>query len=166
MKHLVGNPEFAFVEADIVNADLPAIFDEYRPEVVFHLAAQIDVRTSVPMEAPRSGKPPGRPQPPPPPRRGGAPAAVEAPSVAEGSNISSAPAGDFNELEDWRRVYEEFLALKKQCVEDTTSLSFEKFKGTLQRNKDALVARHNCTRVKFTVYVKEGKAALKASPVK
>jgi hypothetical protein len=69
-------------------------------------------------------------------------------------------------MADWRRVYEEFLALKKQCGEDTASLTFEKFKGTLQRNKDALVQRHSCTRVKFTVYEKEGKAALKASPVK
>jgi len=56
--------------------------------------------------------------------------------------------------------------VKKQCGEPTSALSFEKFKGTLQRNKEALVARHACTRVKFTVYVKEGKAALKASPVK
>ena len=56
--------------------------------------------------------------------------------------------------------------MKHQCGESTTPLTFEKFKGTLQRNKDALVARHNCNRVKFTVYVKEGKAALKASPVK
>jgi UDP-glucose 4-epimerase len=47
LEHLVGNPEFAFVEADIVNADLPEILDEHRPEVVFHLAAQIDVRHSV-----------------------------------------------------------------------------------------------------------------------
>ncbi len=69
-------------------------------------------------------------------------------------------------MADWRKVYEEFLALKQQCGEPTANLTFEKFKGTLQRNKDALVARHNCTRVKFTVYVKEGKAALKASPVK
>src|ERR1700684_2431170 len=47
LEHLVGNPEFAFVEADIVSADLQAILDEHRPEVVFHLAAQIDVRRSV-----------------------------------------------------------------------------------------------------------------------
>jgi len=87
--------------------------------------------------------------------------------VAEASKITPASAaGDFDELEDWRRVYEEFLALKKQCGEPTAPLTFEKFKGTLQRNKDALVERHNCSRVKFTVYVKDGKAALKASPVK
>jgi UDP-glucose 4-epimerase len=47
LEHLAANPEFSFVEADIVTADLRAILDEYRPEVVFHLAAQIDVRRSV-----------------------------------------------------------------------------------------------------------------------
>ena len=73
---------------------------------------------------------------------------------------------EFDEMADWRKVYEEFLQLKKQCGEDTSTLTFEKFKGTLQRNKDALVQRHGGTRVKFTVYEKEGKAALKASPVK
>jgi hypothetical protein len=132
----------------------------------------IDVRTSVMMEPPRAGpprppSPPGRPMPPVPPRRPGAPA--EALNVAEASTISHLPAdptGDYNEIEDWRRVYEEFIAVKKQCGEPTGPLTFEKFRGTLQRNKDALVARHNCARVRFTVYIKEGKAALKASPVK
>jgi UDP-glucose 4-epimerase len=47
LEHLGDNPEFVFVEADIVTADLQAILDEHRPEVVFHLAAQIDVRRSV-----------------------------------------------------------------------------------------------------------------------
>jgi UDP-glucose 4-epimerase len=47
LEHLVDNPEFFFVDADIVTADLLAIFDQHRPEVVFHLAAQIDVRHSV-----------------------------------------------------------------------------------------------------------------------
>jgi UDP-glucose 4-epimerase len=47
IEHLVDTAGFAFVEADIVTADLLAILDEHRPEVVFHLAAQIDVRHSV-----------------------------------------------------------------------------------------------------------------------
>jgi len=47
LEHLVDEPDFFFVEADIVTADLGAVLDEYRPEVVFHLAAQIDVRRSV-----------------------------------------------------------------------------------------------------------------------
>ncbi|MFN8228202.1 MAG: GDP-mannose 4,6-dehydratase [Mycobacterium sp.] len=47
IEHLADNPEFFFVEADIVEADLDTILEEYHPEVVFHLAAQIDVRHSV-----------------------------------------------------------------------------------------------------------------------
>jgi UDP-glucose 4-epimerase len=47
LEHLADNLAHAFVEADIVTADLDAVLDEHRPEVVFHLAAQIDVRHSV-----------------------------------------------------------------------------------------------------------------------
>jgi len=121
-----------------------------------------------PIPEPAAAKPKGPPprRPPAPP----APAPAGEPAVAEGSQVQplAAMAAEeaFDEMADWRKVYEEFLALKQQCGEPTANLTFEKFKGTLQRNKDALVARHNCTRVKFTVYVKEGKAALKASPVK
>jgi hypothetical protein len=124
----------------------------------------LDVRVSAPTPAPSPGA-----KPPPPPRRPPpAPGAASPPEIAV-PEPAGQPAGrdnDFDELADWRRVYEEFIGLKRQCGEETGSLTFDKFKGTLQRNKDALVARHSCTRVKFTVYVKEGKAALKASPVK
>lgn len=47
IEHLADNPEFFFVETDIVTADLETILEEYHPEVVYHLAAQIDVRRSV-----------------------------------------------------------------------------------------------------------------------
>jgi UDP-glucose 4-epimerase len=47
LEHLADSREFFFVQADIVTADLHAILDQYRPEVVLHLAAQIDVRHSV-----------------------------------------------------------------------------------------------------------------------
>ena len=127
-------------------------------------------RSASPISDDAAGR--GRPQPPPPPRRpppspNAAAAPQDAPQVAEASFAAALPMDDsFDEVEDWRKVYEEFVSVKRQCGEPTAPLTFEKFKGTLQRNKDALVARHNCNRVKFTVYVKEGKAALKASPVK
>jgi UDP-glucose 4-epimerase len=47
IEHLADNGDFDFVEADIVSADLDALLAGMRPEVVFHLAAQIDVRHSV-----------------------------------------------------------------------------------------------------------------------
>ncbi|MHA3019030.1 NAD-dependent epimerase/dehydratase family protein [Mycobacterium sp. BMJ-28] len=42
-----ANPNFTFVEADIVDADLATIIAQAKPEVIFHLAAQISVRHSV-----------------------------------------------------------------------------------------------------------------------
>jgi hypothetical protein len=73
---------------------------------------------------------------------------------------------EVDEDTEWRGVFKEFLGLKKRLGEPTEGLTFEKFRGTLQRNKDALVQRHGCARVSFRVYEKQGKAALKASPVK
>jgi hypothetical protein len=71
-----------------------------------------------------------------------------------------------DEAAEWKRVYEEFVRLKKECGEPTDGISFEKFKNTLRKNRDQLLQRHACKSVRFSVYVKEGKAALKASPVR
>jgi len=70
------------------------------------------------------------------------------------------------ETNDWLVVYEEFVRTKKQCGEATDGLTFDKFQHTLKKNRDALMQRHGCKRVKFSVYVKEGRASLKATPVK
>jgi hypothetical protein len=80
-------------------------------------------------------------------------------NAADGGNAAAAT----DEETEWKGVFEQFLALKEQCGEPTAGMTFEKFKSTLQRNKDALLQR-GATAVKFTVYVKEGKASLKATP--
>lgn len=67
---------------------------------------------------------------------------------------------------EWHKVYEEFLRTKRECSEPTEGLTFEKFQQTLKKNRDALMQRHGCKRVKFSVYVKEGRASLKATPVR
>ena len=67
---------------------------------------------------------------------------------------------------EWHQVYEEFLRTKRECNEPTDGLTFEKFQQTLKKNRDALMQRHGCKRVKFSVYVKEGRASLKATPVR
>ncbi len=64
------------------------------------------------------------------------------------------------------QVYEEFIALKQECGEPTENLTFERFSKKLQKNEDALISKHACRMVRFQVYEKNGKAALKASPVK
>lgn len=67
---------------------------------------------------------------------------------------------------EWHQVYEEFVRTKRECHEPTDGLTFEKFQQTLKKNRDALMQRHGCKRVKFSVYVKEGRASLKATPVR
>jgi hypothetical protein len=67
---------------------------------------------------------------------------------------------------EWKTVYEEFLRTKRECNEPTDGLTFEKFQQTLKKNRDALMQRHGCKRVKFSVYIKEGRASLKATPVR
>jgi hypothetical protein len=64
------------------------------------------------------------------------------------------------------QVYEQFLAVKRSCNEPTTGLTFQKFSDKLVKNRDDLIAKTGCREVRFTVYVKDGKAALKATPVK
>lgn len=67
---------------------------------------------------------------------------------------------------EWQQVYEEFIRTKRDCGEPTEGLTFEKFQQTLKKNRDALMQRHGCKHVKFSVYVKDGRASLKATPVR
>jgi hypothetical protein len=66
----------------------------------------------------------------------------------------------------FKKVFDDFVAMKRKCGEKTDSLTYEKFVIKLRNNRDALLAKHNCRTVKFQVYVKDGRAALKASPVR
>jgi hypothetical protein len=75
----------------------------------------------------------------------------------------STPAG---EQAYFHQVYEDFIELKRKCGESIENLTFEKFAQKLTQNRDSLVAKYACRAVKFQVYVKDGKAALKATPVK
>jgi hypothetical protein len=89
--------------------------------------------------------------------------AVPAEVMAQATGEHRAAVDDSAE---WLAVYEDFIRTKKQCGEPTDGLTFEKFSHTLKKNRDALIQRHGCRRVKFSVYVKEGRASLKATPVK
>jgi hypothetical protein len=56
--------------------------------------------------------------------------------------------------------------VRKDCGESIDGLSFEKFELTLNKTRDQVLQKHPAKDVRFTVYVKEGRAALKAAPVK
>ena len=86
------------------------------------------------------------------------------------ADVLAAATGDGKNLEDgteeWLGVYDDFIRKKRECGEPTDGLTFEKFAQTLRKNRDALMQRHGCKRVRFAVYVKEGRASLKATPIK
>ena len=63
-------------------------------------------------------------------------------------------------------MFDDFIRTKKQCGEPTDGLTFEKFSHTLKKNRDALIQRHGCKRVKFSVYVKEAVRLPSDRPVK
>ncbi|MDH3623246.1 MAG: hypothetical protein OEQ49_05185 [Myxococcales bacterium] len=71
-----------------------------------------------------------------------------------------------NEEAHFREVFDRFVATQKECGGPVAGLSFDKFVGKLHAAREQVMKRHNADSVRFTVYVKEGRAALKASPVK
>ncbi|MDP1826185.1 MAG: MXAN_5187 family protein [Archangium sp.] len=77
------------------------------------------------------------------------------------------PAGAGNEEErHFQEVFRDFVATREKCREPADGLTFDKFKAKLLKNKEQLVTKYQCRTVRFQVYVKDGKAALKATPVK
>jgi hypothetical protein len=102
--------------------------------------------------------------PAPPPRRAPAPAVASAPAPAP---IAAPPprTADGEEAE-WQDVFQEFLRVRTECGEPAEGLTYDKFRVKLERNRDQLVQKYGCRSVRFQVYVKEGRAALKATPVR
>jgi hypothetical protein len=90
--------------------------------------------------------------------RGGTVAAVAAPVAAPGQEV--------DEESHWQQVFQDFLRTRGSCGESAEGLTFERFRQKLEGNKAQLVAKYGCKTVRFQVYVKDGKAALKATPVK
>jgi len=110
----------------------------------------------LPPAGPPKVAPPG-PKPAPKPAVPAPVAAVAPPPEA---------AGGFDQEAHFAEVFEKYVAMRAECGEETESLKFEKFVLTLRKNRDQIVEKHHAEGVRFTVYAKEGKAALKASPVK
>jgi hypothetical protein len=80
------------------------------------------------------------------------------PSVPRGS----APRGE----PYFKQIFDQFVAVKRSCNEPIAGLVYERFAEKLVKNRDDLMLKTGCREVRFTVYVKDGKAALKATPVK
>jgi hypothetical protein len=100
-----------------------------------------------------------------------APTVVSAPAVRGGTLAAvaapvSVPGPEADEETHWQQVFQDFLRTRASCGENAEGLTYERFRQKLEGNKAQLVAKYGCKTVRFQVYVKDGKAALKATPVK
>jgi hypothetical protein len=116
--------------------------------------------------APPTAPPAPAAVPPPPPLRGSQPppAALSFDDDILGRGTTAPPEPRVDP--HFKLIFEQFVSLKKSCNEPTAGLVYERFAEKLVRNRDDLMAKTGCREVRFTVYVKDGKAALKATPIK
>jgi hypothetical protein len=66
----------------------------------------------------------------------------------------------------FQQIYNSFVSVKQQCGENVDNLTLERFEAKLKQNRQNLITRYDCKSVKFQVYIKDGKAAIKATPIK
>ena len=132
-------------------------------------------RSPTPVATPVMRPPPGigspEPSPPQPPEP--SPPQAPEPSESAGLNLEPPPldpAVDPNADPTeayYQEVFEEFLQVKQACGESTVNFTFDKFAKKLAKQTAAIKAkREGVADVKFTVYVKDGKAALRAKVIK
>jgi len=66
----------------------------------------------------------------------------------------------------FKEVFNAFVSKKQECGENVSSLTYESFRKQLTRSRKQIMDTQSCKDVKFEVYEKGGKAALKAQPIK
>ncbi len=115
------------------------------PRELLQASARPPTSDAIPMPAPRPA--------------GAAQAAIPLPGAA-----NSAVA--LSDEQHYQEVFRDFLSTRERCGEAADGLTYDKFVQKLRKNKEQLVQKYACKTVRFQVYVKEGKAALKATPVK
>jgi hypothetical protein len=87
-----------------------------------------------------------------------------APAEAGMEGLAAPEEGDPDEAH-FQEIFERFLELRQQTGEPG-NVSYEKFVTKLRRNREELMARHSARGVRFSVYLKDGRAAIKASALR
>jgi hypothetical protein len=103
---------------------------------------------------------------PPPPFSASSIPALDTELAGPDATRVIANADDVDEDTHFKAIFDDFVATKRECGESLAGLTLDKFKDKLRGNKDALMSKHQCRTVRFAVYVKDGRAALKATPIR
>src|SRR3954471_9400544 len=113
---------------------------------------------------------PADPTEPQQPQPAAAGAEGQAYAEAEGEALEAAYGGaEAQESEadeaHFRETFDRFLELRRETGE-ASNVSYEKFAAKLRRNREELMERHHAKGVRFSVYLKDGRAAIKASALR
>jgi hypothetical protein len=90
--------------------------------------------------------------------------APQAPEVASPAVPSAPPAPDDPLASVLPALHERFLAVRRECAESTDDVTFDRFARKVRRVREELMEQHRCDEVQFEVYVRAGRATLKAVP--
>lgn len=96
--------------------------------------------------------------------KGADPEAPAPPPPEPQIHIAGTPPVDPLSENRLRSVYRAYVEAKRRCNEDTTRLSFDAVVASLKRQVPELLERHNARDVEYRVFVKDGKAILRAVP--
>ncbi len=69
------------------------------------------------------------------------------------------------ETDPLTKLYDQFVSTRRECGESVDSVSFAGFKRKISKTETAVKDRFECDEVRFEIYVKGGRAAIKATPV-
>jgi len=92
----------------------------------------------------------------PPPNSNFEPTLVAGPAAAAAGNDADA---------SFYQVFQEYVLTRERCHESVEGISYEQFRQRLQESRAQIMQQHNCRGVDFQVYIKEGRAALRATPL-
>jgi hypothetical protein len=85
---------------------------------------------------------------------------------AAAASVDDGPNLDDPEEMHWYEVFQELKAKKRECGEPEDGHPWPKFRTKLETTRNQVKEKFGCRGVRFSVQVKDGKASLKAAPIK
>lgn len=79
--------------------------------------------------------------------------------------VAAAPNGATDPDVTFYQVFQDYVQARERCRESVEGLSYEQFRRRLTDSRATIIREHGCIAVEFHVYVKDGRAALKAIPI-
>lgn len=98
-------------------------------------------------------------------QRWGGELSVDASTTGPQASPELAALAEEPEEQYLRRIFDEYVAARKQTSEGTDGLTFDGFAQKIAQNEAALKKKHNARMVRFKVVVKNGQTTLKPYPI-